>query len=664
MKNLDYWLLVPFLFIILYSMMVNHVFFREGMTSGERSATVMNSAGKEEKVYVFDRVAAKSGPKKGIEGGIAEIDQKGNLYVSYNTNLPNQQFVVGENVVAQDNRKGQGGVKGKVTKAGGLITVSYDSGVTEDYLQMELFMFYTPDQVVVVTPPPYTPAVGDKVVARYGSKAWNSGKITDLGPKGEILVNHDTPVGMQRFMIGDRVAVSSGPNKFKVGQVVAADPSADKNVVVGYEGGTESEFKQSEVRWFYLKSHIELASDSNKPNTVMVGSAGSYKPAIGDKVVALSGSKEGIEGEVTDVGPDGTTYVTYNTTISAQKFVVGDFVAAKSGNKNRKIGKVTAVASNGNLTVTYDGGSNGAVTTETYKQTDLQMFYLKNDLKLKSAAKDSSAKSTPSSYESAYTPTSNNIIYYTASYDSNGKVVYTPVSWKNGGASGSAGKDSTGSSDLNWSEKDDLKGTENGVSGTFGPNGSSRGYGSSIDDSVLLGENSILADYTSPPDSAKSIDAKVDTKEPVADSDTLNKIYQLLNSLIERNHCTVSTYGCCKDNITAKKDVPGSNCSETRAVGLSDDVKKYIDTAVSEKTFTFPPSSSSLLQTTIESPPTNQLSTQASYTNTVFLAPPHGNYMYPGKCPNPADCKAPTYSNVNSDKLPLPLVSDFSKFGN
>ena len=283
------------------------------------------------------------------------------------------------------------------------------------------------------------------------------------------------------------------------------------------------------------------------------------------------------------------------------------------------------------------------------------------------AAEESSYKSTPSSYESSYDPknlntvynsnSENNIVYYTSSYDSTGKLVYKPISITRGSGSSSSGSGSS-SSGYDSSVSSGLSGSGSSSSGS---SGSIRGTDGAIDDSITLGENSILADYTSPPDSATSVN--VDTQEPVADADTLNKIYQLLNSLIERNHCTVSTYGCCKDNITSKKDVPGSNCSETRAVGLSDDVKKYIDSAVSEKTFTFTPNNSSLLQTTLPSPPTNQLSTQASYTNTVFLAPPHGNYMYPGKCPNPADCKTPTYSNVNSDKLPLPLVSDFSQFG-
>ena len=540
MKKLNYWLWMPFLFIILYSVMVNQLSifpfsWVEGLTSGERTAALTNALGEEEEFAIGDKVASVSGHKKGVEGEIMDITEDGKLHVGYDITIPAQQFIVGEYVVSKAGNKK--GIKGSVSSI-----------------------------------------------------------------------------------------------------------AANKDVSVIYSGTTVPVvYKQSELLMYYTTSQVRIVKSLN-----------SYTAAIGDKVVARSGSKEGIEGEVTDISPSGDLFVTYNTTVTAQKFVVGDEVAASSGDNNRKVGTVTTVATNGDLTVLYDSG-----TTATYKQSELQMFYLRSEVQLTEASQDSSYKSTPSSYESSYDPdnldtvynsnSENGIIYYTSSYDSKGKLVYKPISL--GGSSGSsASSGSSGSSASSGSSKDKLSGSTRGIDGA-------------IDDSVTLGENSILADYTSPPDSATSVDANVDTKAPVADADTLNKIYQLLNSLIQRNHCTVSTYGCCKDNITAKKDVPGSNCSEATSVGLTDDVKKYIDTAVSEKTFTFTPNNSSLLQSSLPSPPTNQLSTQASYTNTVFLAPPQGNYMYPGKCPNPADCKTPTYSNVNSNKLPLPLVADFSQFG-
>jgi uncharacterized membrane protein YgcG len=523
-------------------MVVNNVFsFQEGLTSGERTAMLTNSVGKEESTYVNDIVAAKAGPKKGIEGMIVKIDERGNLHVSYNINIPEQQFVVGENVMP---KRDYSAVMGKIVSVSDnkSVSVSFNSETPIVYSQSDLLMYYTPNEVMVVRSTTYyTPAIGDKVMAKTGSKAWIEGEVTDINPSGDVFVKYNTTIEKQRFMMGDRVAVSSGTN-------------------------------------------------------------------------------------------------------------------------SRRVGTVSRLSGTNDVTVTYDTGD-----PITYKQNELQMFYLKSQVQLVSEVEDTSYDSTPVDSEGGYDPdnldtvyneNSENKNYYSYSYDSNGKLIYTPITWssgKSGGTSGSSGSGSSGSGSSGSSGS--------GSSGSSGSSESSRGTYASIDDSVILGENSILADYTSPPDSATSVDANVDTKAPVADADTLNKIYQLLNSLIERNHCTVSTYGCCKDNITAKKDVPGSNCSESTSVGLSDDVKKYIDTAVSEKTFTFTPNNSSLLQTSLPSPPTNQLSTQASYTNTVFLAPPHGNYMYPGRCPNPADCNTPTYSNVNSDKLPLPLVADFSQFG-
>ena len=176
-----------------------------------------------------------------------------------------------------------------------------------------------------------------------------------------------------------------------------------------------------------------------------------------------------------------------------------------------------------------------------------------------------------------------------------------------------------------------------------------------LDSDTTLSSNDIYSDYTSPP-----VPTKVDVVD--VDSDALNKIYQVLNSLIDRNHCTTSTYGCCKDNITSKQDVPGSNCSEATTVGLTNDVKKYIDAAVSEKTFTFPPSNSSLLNSSVPVYDRNSLA-QSSYTNTVFLSPPLGTYTPPGNCPAPSSTDAPTYSNINSSVLPSPAYTEATTNG-
>lgn len=182
----------------------------------------------------------------------------------------------------------------------------------------------------------------------------------------------------------------------------------------------------------------------------------------------------------------------------------------------------------------------------------------------------------------------------------------------------------------------------------------------SLDKSTLIAENDVLADYTSPPILKNS---KQDPMGYTADSSTLNKINQTLNSLVMKNHCDTSAFGCCKDKLTAKRDMVGSNCSEAIVVGLSDDVKKYIDTSISEKTFSFTPSTSALLQSSL--PPTDSnTAAQKSYTNTVFLTPPKGVPPPPGSCPQSSfDSKiTPTYSNVESTALPLPLLSDFSQF--
>ena len=147
-----------------------------------------------------------------------------------------------------------------------------------------------------------------------------------------------------------------------------------------------------------------------------------------------------------------------------------------------------------------------------------------------------------------------------------------------------------------------------------------------------------------------------------ADSATINKIYQILSSMITKNHCETSAFGCCKDRITAKSDMLGSNCSEAVVVGLNDDVKKYIDNKLSEQSFTFTPETSSLLQTTLPPSKENNLFTQKSYTNTIFLTPPRGNAA---SCPEPSfNSKiTPSYSNINSAQLPTPVLADFSSFG-
>jgi hypothetical protein len=175
----------------------------------------------------------------------------------------------------------------------------------------------------------------------------------------------------------------------------------------------------------------------------------------------------------------------------------------------------------------------------------------------------------------------------------------------------------------------------------------------SMDKTVLIPENDILGDYTSPP-------VQTYSKDPMgytADSATINKIYQLLNSMVTKNHCETSAHGCCKDKLTAKSDRAGSNCSEAIVVGLTDDVKKYIDTSISEKTYSFTPSTSALLQTKLPST-RSESSVQNSYTNTVFLAQPKG-FDPPAACPQSSfDSRiTPTYSHVDSEVLPLPSLT-------
>lgn len=184
--------------------------------------------------------------------------------------------------------------------------------------------------------------------------------------------------------------------------------------------------------------------------------------------------------------------------------------------------------------------------------------------------------------------------------------------------------------------------------------------GSVVDKKTLIPENNVLADYTSPP---VLKNAKSDPLGYTPDSATLNKINQTLNSLVMKNHCDTSAFGCCKDKFTAKTDQRGTNCSEAIVVGLTDDVKHYIDTSISEKTFSFTPSTSALLQTSLPSTHSSS-AVQNSYTNTVFLAAPKGVPPPPGSCPQSSfDSKiTPTYSNVESSALPLPILSDFSQF--
>lgn len=176
----------------------------------------------------------------------------------------------------------------------------------------------------------------------------------------------------------------------------------------------------------------------------------------------------------------------------------------------------------------------------------------------------------------------------------------------------------------------------------------------SMDKTVLIPENDILGDYTSPP---VQVYSKQDPMGYTADSATINKIYQLLNGMVTKNHCETSAHGCCKDKLTAKSDRAGSNCSEAIVVGLTDDVKKYIDTSISEKTYSFTPSTSTLLQTKLPST-RSESSVQNSYTNTVFLAQPKG-FDPPAACPQSSfDSRiTPTYSHVDSEVLPLPSLT-------
>jgi hypothetical protein len=209
----------------------------------------------------------------------------------------------------------------------------------------------------------------------------------------------------------------------------------------------------------------------------------------------------------------------------------------------------------------------------------------------------------------------------------------------------------------------------------------------------------------------------VDTKEDSVNSSILNKIYQQLYVLASRNDCSMGVYGCCSDRMTKKVDFQGSNC--TNEVGLSDEVKKYIEVTVTKSAsqLTPPPGSSianaeavpaqtapptapndnmmalgrqtsavppafSMSSSPTDSSPqnpasqaqpiaastaavnptafasTNVLPAQTSYTNTVFLTGPQGNLI--GNGPDPSfECKK---GNCQQNSLPMPLLADFSSF--
>ena len=208
----------------------------------------------------------------------------------------------------------------------------------------------------------------------------------------------------------------------------------------------------------------------------------------------------------------------------------------------------------------------------------------------------------------------------------------------------------------------------------------------------------------------------VDTKDYTANSDTLNKIYQTLYTLVSRDDCSQGIYGCCSDQKTKKSDFQGSNCPEEE---LSKKIKKYIHVEVTKTAKKIlPPEGSSIANTesvskkdkdknknkkdknknkeneNIPIPPsfllssgqtdssprnpfsqdmpissamnpmaalsdTNVLPAQSSYTSTVFLAGPNGGVI--GNCPEPSfECKK---GNCKTNNLPMPLVADFSSFG-
>jgi|LauGreDrversion4_2_1035121.scaffolds.fasta_scaffold02425_16 hypothetical protein len=178
----------------------------------------------------------------------------------------------------------------------------------------------------------------------------------------------------------------------------------------------------------------------------------------------------------------------------------------------------------------------------------------------------------------------------------------------------------------------------------------------SLNTTILIPENDILGDYTSP--SMQTYVAQ-DSMGYTTDSSTLNKILQMLSSMATDNHCKSSAFGCCSDKVTARTDLAGTNCS----AALNEEIKTYIDSKLAEKSYSFTETKSDLLQTKL--PPTipNNLSTQKSYTNTIFLSGPRGGAA--SSCPEPAfDSKTtPTYSDIKSGYLPTPLVADFSSFG-
>ena len=178
----------------------------------------------------------------------------------------------------------------------------------------------------------------------------------------------------------------------------------------------------------------------------------------------------------------------------------------------------------------------------------------------------------------------------------------------------------------------------------------------SLSTTILIPENDILGDYTSP--SMQTYVAQ-DSMGYTTDSSTLNKILQMLSSMATDNHCKSSAFGCCSDKVTARTDLAGTNCS----AALNDEIKTYIDSKLAEKSYSFTETKSNLLQTAL--PPTvpDNLSTQKSYTNTIFLSGPRGGAS--SSCPEPAfdSNTTPTYSDIKSGYLPTPLLADFSSFG-
>ncbi len=233
-----------------------------------------------------------------------------------------------------------------------------------------------------------------------------------------------------------------------------------------------------------------------------------------------------------------------------------------------------------------------------------------------------------------------------------------------------------------------------------------------VDDSPLLNyplKNTDWNRYLASPN--------IDTKGYTDNSDTLNKIFQILYVLVSRNDCSQGIYGCCSDKVTAKTDYQGSNCPSK--LSLSDEVKQYIDMSITKnagalippqdssisnleiisktkkndnKTVekininsqtNLPPNFASSFEKTNSSPQstnareepisssaslfqpvsfydTNVLPAQASYTSTVYLAGPNGNTIG-NNGPDPSfECKK---GNCKQNNLPMPVLTDFSRFG-